>query len=191
MSKFKIGDEVKIISHVNMSPLKTGEICTIVDILTEHKSFPIIIKNEEGIADAFCEDELEIYKKDLVEEYSFAELMNNIKSGEVWTDNIYEITKDLNGIAIKRIDKVIQKDSEGNHLMYFWGDRKFTISRETYSFKEAFKEYENGIEIESYFGFKYRKIKDKDMVKNEDNIWRENDEGFSLGEIRHLWFVNK
>lgn len=144
----------------------------------------------------FNRERFEEFKEDKeVQEKTFREVSATIKKDEVWSDGIYEISKDEDGIKIKRLDKYVQEDKNKIPFMYFYDDKKFVLKRKQYSFEEAFKAYEEGKEIQSCFkNFKIKKLNNKphyiykhmsewDYVDNDDTL-------LSIEEIQGKWYIN-
>lgn len=124
-----------------------------------------------------------------VKERTFKEVIANIKEGEVWESEEKIIRKISGAIVIGFKDKE-NIDSE----MEFLDNVKYKLQRKEYTFEEAFKAYEEGKEIESCEGCKFKRC-DKDVVLiidfAGDKIKRSScEELFSIKEIRGKWYIN-
>lgn len=131
-----------------------------------------------------------------VKELTFKEVIANIREGEVWEC----VDKDI------RIEEIFINTMGNLHLQggcefsrnngtCIKLNAKFKLKRKEYTFEEAFKAYEEGKEIESVEGIKYRK-KDEESIYvtdydgnttldlNEDGI-------FSITEIKGEWYINE
>ena len=128
-----------------------------------------------------------------VKERTFKEVIANIKEGEVWENNKMNL-------VIKLIEgRIYIGDRYENEVVGFIGQYipltlKFELQRKKYSFEEAFKAYEEGKEIESCEGCKFKRC-DKDVVLiidfAGDKIKRSScEELFSIKEIRGKWYIN-
>lgn len=128
-----------------------------------------------------------------VKERTFKEVIANIKEGEVWENNKMNL-------VIKLIEgRIYIGDRYDNEVDGFIGQYipltlKFELQRKKYSFDEAFKAYEEGKEIESCEGCKFKRC-DKDVVLiidfAGDKIKRSSCEDlFSIKEIRGKWYIN-
>lgn len=77
-----------------------------------------------------------------MKELTFREVIANIKKGEVWEDDIFEV--DCTESEAIRI-----KDKHSGFIFSFHKEDSLQLKRKKYSFAEAFKAYEEGKEIES------------------------------------------
>lgn len=130
---------------------------------------------------------------DKMKELTFKEVIADIKEGEVWENNKMNL-------VIKLIEgRIYIGDRYDNEVDGFIGQYipltlKFELQRKKYSFEEAFKAYEEGKEIESCEGCKFKRC-DKDVVLiidfAGDKIKRGScEELFSIKEIRGKWYIN-
>lgn len=134
---------------------------------------------------------LEIIKWEIdkMKELTFKEVIANIKEGEVWESEEKIIQKISCAIVIGLKDK----ENIGSE-MGFLDNVKYKLQRKEYTFQEAFKAYEEGKEIESCEGCKFKRC-DKDVVLiidfAGDKIKRGScEELFSIKEIRGKWYIN-
>ena len=118
-------------------------------------------------------------------EKTFKEVIEDIKEKEIWENE--------NFILMLTCDKEIRiAHKEGFDscvAIYIDVNSKFKLKRELHTFAEAFKAYEEGKEIESLAsGYKYKQNK---MFSNGKwyNFY-DNNEIFSLKEIRCEWYIN-
>ena len=118
-------------------------------------------------------------------EKTFKEVIEDIKENEIWENE--------NFILMLTFDKKIiithKKVFDDCVSIYIDINSKFKLKREQYTFAEAFKAYEEGKEIESLTsGYKYKQNK---MFSNGHwyNFY-DNNEIFSLKEIRGKWYIN-
>lgn len=122
---------------------------------------------------------------------AYAEVISQIKEGEVWEGKHIKIIKK---------DKLIIQKTNGENFncigIYFNEDDTFVLKRSDSSvtFQAAFEAYENGKEIEDYTGTKYKKIDGVDNYKinYEDEFTKidEDDFRFNFEEIRNEWYIN-
>lgn len=139
----------------------------------------------------YKDKELEIIKWEIdkMKELTFKEVIANIKEGEVWESEEKIIQKISCAIVIGLKDK----ENIGSE-MGFLDNVKYKLQRKEYTFQEAFKAYEEGKEIESCEGCKFKRC-DKDVVLiidfAGDKIKRGScEELFSIKEIRGKWYIN-
>ncbi|MGG7215380.1 hypothetical protein ACQPUY_17515 [Clostridium nigeriense] len=193
MSKFKVGDKVRV-----REDLIAGEMYghqTFVKYMEKHKGriLKINFEDDRGYdlegADYYWTDEmLEEVKEDKMEK-TFREVIADIKEGEVWESSVYRITRNEKGISIIRKDGFVPDGQ-----MFFRDTNVYKLQRKEYTFEEAFKEYEEGKEIESE-SYKYKKCNGADCFKLITSIkdeWIECEDGFEihLDEIRGKWYIN-
>lgn len=120
-------------------------------------------------------------------EKTFREVIRDIKEGEVWEGERFDIVKKENSTIIKHtceFDRYYSIDDE----------EMFKLQRKQYTFQEVFKAYEEDKEIESICsGYKYKKENGEDKffstssdkwVKAYDNTL------FNMIEIRGMWYIN-
>ena len=127
-------------------------------------------------------------------EKTFREVIRDIKEGEVW-----ECTRKDARIKRVRLNGTVDEGL----LTFDYGEMitedksairsadKFKLKRKEYTFEEAFKAYEEGKEIESNIGMRFKKFHktDKYFVKATGE-WVVNLVGFELEEIRNKWYIN-
>ncbi|WP_250455947.1 hypothetical protein [Clostridium tertium] len=123
-----------------------------------------------------------------VKERTFKEVIANIKEGEVWESTIKTVSLINGAINIERKNKI------ETYYIYIKESELFKLQRKEYTFQEAFKAYEEGKEIESCEGCKFKRC-DKDVVLiidfAGDKIKRSScEELFSIKEIRGKWYIN-
>ena len=120
---------------------------------------------------------------------TFREVMTDIKEREVW------ICETLNRKIIKGDDGVIEirklnDKTFDNISALIFNDEIYELQRQQYSFKEAFKAYEEGKEVEScYSQYKYKKINGVDLYSKFENVLCDAD-SFGINEIRGKWYIN-
>lgn len=144
------------------------------------------IKGLEGLC--FKEQDFEIVKGDNMKK-TFREVITDIKEREVW------ICEKFNRKIIKGDDGVIEiralnDKTFDNISALIFNDEIYELQRQQYSFKEAFKAYEEGWEIEScYNQYKYKKINGIDLYSKTENDLYDAD-SFGINEIRGKWYIN-
>ncbi len=130
---------------------------------------------------------------------TFKEVIANIKEGEVWENcgedwNIKEISyskKEESGNSYDGIKIIFRKEID-NYT--FQDSSKFKLKRNKVSFKEAFKAYEEGKEIESCVSkWTYKIVEEMVKIDTNGNGTRTYDIGentFSTTEIKGEWYIN-
>lgn len=137
---------------------------------------------------SFKEQFFEIVKDDNMKK-TFREVITDIKEREVW------ICEKFNRKIIKGDDGVIEiralnDKTFDNISALIFNDEIYELQRQQYSFKEAFKAYEEGWEIEScYNQYKYKKINGIDLYSKTENDLYDVD-SFGINEIRGKWYIN-
>ncbi|MDB1935371.1 hypothetical protein PMY12_14945 [Clostridium tertium] len=182
MSKFKVGDKVV---KADGEKWVTGE--KYKKITSENSLLGYTVNRSFGYWE---EEELELYKEDKMEK-TFKEVIANIKEGEVWDDGFLKIQMKRGTISIGSLNEEPFKNIIGFVINPC---KKFKLQRKEYKFDEAFKAYEEGKEIESCEGCKFKRC-DKDVVLiidfAGDKIKRGScEELFSIKEIRGKWYIN-
>jgi len=124
-------------------------------------------------------------------EKTFREVIADIKEGEVWDNGYFKIELKGGSYCIGRTQDQVSKNIIG---FVIYTHVKFKLQRKEYTFQEAFKAYEEGKEIESCEGCKFKRC-DKDVVLiidfAGDKIKRSScEELFSIKEIRGKWYIN-
>lgn len=124
-------------------------------------------------------------------EKTFREVIADIKEGEVWDNGYFKIELKGGSYCIGRTQDQVSKNIIG---FVIYTHVKFKLQRKEYTFQEAFKAYEEGKEIESCEGCKFKRC-DKDVVLiidfAGDKIKRGScEELFSIKEIRGKWYIN-
>ena len=140
----------------------------------------------------FREKAFEIVREDnKMQEKTFREVIADIKEREVW------ICEKFNRKIIKSDDGVIEirklnDETFDNVSALIFNDEKYKLQRKEYTFKEAFKAYEEGKEIESCkTGYRYKKINGEDGFYSKfSGEWIEDDITFNCEEIRSSWYIN-
>lgn len=183
MSKFKVGDKVVKADGEKWTSGEKYKFITKINFWREE----YLLSNSIGWWD---EKELKLYEgvKEM-KELTFKEVIANIKEGEVWESDIKIIKCSNNGNISVR-----SKIDNNSQIMNFNKDNLYKLKREEYTFQEAFKAYEEGKEIESCEGCKFKRC-DKDVVLiidfAGDKIKRGScEELFSIKEIRGKWYIN-
>ena len=162
------------------------------EVLSEMGCYYQLKINDKGIRyHCYVKSRFEVIKEDKeMIEKTFREVIATIKEGEIWENEIYSISKDADGLSIKRLDKYIQKDIKDTPYMYLYDKKLFELQRKQYTFEEAFKAYEEGKEIEScYSQYKYKKEGGLDLYSKTENEWYVEDR-FEIDEIRGKWYIN-
>lgn len=127
-----------------------------------------------------------------MKELTFKEVIANIKEGEVWENPKNRIKR----IFINEIGNIHLEGNETFSINYSTcvkSDSLYTLQRKEYTFEEAFKAYEEGKEIESCAGMRYKKINSVDKYfSTHSNEWvkAHNDILFNMIEIRNEWYIN-
>lgn len=217
--KFKIGDKVRIrkdlivcsfyggISFVEGMKECMGNTYKILDIhgniiYLKGTKFMWTTEMLEEVNKGFSDDDIDFAKlvveeclkeKELREknkmEKTFREVIADIKEGEVWENDYKTIKCNSDGIQIFH-----KQRSRLTPSMIMFDKDKFKLQRKEYTFEEAFKAYEEGKEIQSCLGDRF--VKDRntiilaDKCGNIKNHFSEDDEIFSVYEIRNEWYIN-
>lgn len=183
MSKFKVGDKVVKADGEKWTSGEKYKFITKINFWREE----YLLSNSIGWWD---EKELKLYEgvKEM-KELTFKEVIANIKEGQIWESDIKIIKCSNNGNISVR-----SKIDNNSQIMNFNKDNLYKLKREEYTFQEAFKAYEEGKEIESCEGCKFKRC-DKDVVLiidfAGDKIKRSScEELFSIKEIRGKWYIN-
>lgn len=183
MSKFKVGDKVVKADGEKWTSGEKYKFITKINFWREE----YLLSNSIGWWD---EKELKLYEgvKEM-KELTFKEVIANIKEGQIWESDIKIIKCSINGNITVR-----SKIDNNSQIMNFNKDNLYKLKREEYTFQEAFKAYEEGKEIESCEGCKFKRC-DKDVVLiidfAGDKIKRSScEELFSIKEIRGKWYIN-
>lgn len=156
----------------------------VYDVLKEGGLGYLII-DDLNIRKYLRKDRFEIVKEENKMEKTFREVIADIKEGEVW-----ESENTLTQIYTRNDVLIIDfKEEVTTEIVKIPADAKFRLKRKEYSFNEAFKAYEEGKEIESRYKITYKKINGEDFVC-EGESWEENEESFTLSEIRCKWYIN-
>lgn len=204
MSKFKVGDKVKVVKITNKASedfYKVGFTGEVVGGYSNcETNCPVNFSEKTEYLKGFktsrttwyCEDDdLELIEnKGEVMSKTFKEVIADIKVGEVWVGdknwNIEYIKSGEDGIEIKFREEV-------DHYI-FCEAVDFTLQRKKVSFTEAFAAYEEGKEIEScYNKYKFRCLENGLNEFNYDNEWLgvwEVDQIFSINQVKGEWFIN-
>ena len=133
-----------------------------------------------------------------MKELTFKEVITNIKKGEVWKSIFKTVKLHENGdIEIKN------KDGDKVNSMLLSEGNLFTLQeRKEYTFEEAFKYFEKGMEIESCVDktrFKtghYCDVKViwcfnyQEEVRTYKDSYEDDATIFNLQQIRGKWYVN-
>lgn len=185
----KVGDKVVLSNGKNWS--KSQKYRTIKKVFKDGYLL-------EGDALKYGIEELKLYKENNMKELTFKEVITNIKKGEVWKSIFKTVKLHENGdIEIKNID------GDKVDSMLLSEDNLFTLQeRKEYTFEEAFKYFENGMEIESCIDKTRFKIGHRYAVKviwcfnyqEEVRSYKDSYEDdktiFNLQQIRGKWYVN-
>lgn len=125
-----------------------------------------------------------------VKELTFKEVIANIKEGEVWESGAKAIEMFKGRILIKRKNE----KKFDSYDICFSSHVKYRLKRKKYTSKEAFKAFEEGKEIESCEGWKFKKKGDKVIVTNHSGArFKESSANalFSLKEMEGDWYINE
>lgn len=130
-------------------------------------------------------------------ELTFEEVIANIKDGEVWectrkTARVKEIKKngELKNSLIVFNFRCLTEDTRAS----IQGTDTFKLKRKKYTIEEAFKAFEEGKEMESCDGWKFKKKGDKVIVTNHSGARFEESSAnalFSLKEMKGDWYINE
>lgn len=185
MSKFKVGDKV---IKANGERWITGEKYKKIELVNSLVGYKL-----NRCLGYWKEEELELYKEDsIMQEKTFKEVIADIKEGQVWDDGFIKIEMISGTISIGSLN---EKPFKNIIAFVINPCRKFKLKRKEYTFEEAFKAYEEGKEIESCEGCKFKKInEDNLLIINfaKCNIERcESENIFSIKEIRGKWYINE
>lgn len=172
------------------------------DELTTGKEYEVLAEigcyyqlkiNDKGQGyQCYIKSRFEIVREDnKMQEKTFREVIADIKEREVW------ICEKFNRKIIKSDDGVIEirklnDETFDNVSALIFNDEKYKLQRKEYTFKEAFKAYEEGKEIESCkTGYRYKKINGEDGFYSKfSGEWIEDDITFNCEEIRSSWYIN-
>lgn len=183
--------KVRCIDNMN-GVLKLGKVYEVKDIVDNGKYYKI--EHSPNIECRVKADRFEEVKENNnMKEITFKEVIASIKDGESYRA-IYEkglgnrptITRNQNRIEI---DFPLKTD-----CYLFTIDMLFELVRKTYTFEEAFKAFEEGKEIESCEGWKFKKKGDKVIVINHSGARFEESSTnalFSLKEMEGDWYINE
>lgn len=120
-----------------------------------------------------------------MKELTFKEVIANIKEGEVWENENFDISLYKGEVSIRF------ETTESACGIYIKEKDKFKLRRKEYTFEEAFKAYEEGKEIESC-QYRYKKIDNRDyFYSNLSKEWQGDSIDFNLNEIRNKWYINE
>lgn len=121
---------------------------------------------------------------------TFKEVIANIKEGEVWESNTSYIKKEKDSIDI-------WNNKPSKTVKSILDNTLFTLQRKQYTFEEAFKSFEDGKEIESEYGTKYKFDKtsfEVSMIETQNGdakyIYSFEDVLFRCDEIKGKWYIN-
>lgn len=179
--------KVRCIDNFGCRKLTLGKIYTVINEKEEYYK----VKNDAGIELLHYKNRFEIVKEENKMEKTFREVIATIKEGEIWENEIYSISKDADGLSIKRLDKYIQKDIKDTPYMYLYDKTLFELQRKQYSFDEAFKAYEEGKEIESCEnGYKYLQNTFTYPGNEQWLCFRNSEQMFTTDAIRGKWYIN-
>lgn len=183
MSKFKVGDKV---IKSNGKRWTTGEKYKKIELVDSLVGYKL-----NRCLGYWKEKELKLFEEECEVEKTFKEVIANIKEGEVWDDGFLKIQMKRGTISIGSLNEEPFKNIIGFVINPC---KKFKLQRKEYKFDEAFKAYEEGKEIESCEGCKFKRC-DKDVVLiidfAGDKIKRSScEELFSIKEIRGKWYIN-
>ncbi|MGL6184728.1 MAG: hypothetical protein ACRC1T_05050 [Clostridium chrysemydis] len=207
----KVGDKVKI-----REDLIVGEkygVFTFSELMSNFKGKETIIEGITHKNDKIYENyDLNIdnrnfcWTKEMLEkveeednhmkELTFKEVIANIKEDEVW-----EATIKKNGNYVKKIwMKYNDLRIENNEPRAIWcldEEIRYKLQRPQYTFQEAFKSFEEGKEIESTSGTKYKYDKTsfevsiiESQCENRATIYCFEDTLFRCDEIQGKWYIN-
>ncbi|MGG7144919.1 hypothetical protein ACQPVP_15870 [Clostridium nigeriense] len=121
----------------------------------------------------YAKHRFEEVKEENKMEKSFREVIADIKPGEVWKLNQFEIK------CHKTTGTIVIRSTATGKVFGFEKKDRFKLQRKEYTFAEAFKAYEEGKGIESCKGIYYKK-----------DYETEYDESISMDEIRGKWYIN-
>lgn len=186
----KVGDKVKVREDlgnienrqvgINEEMIEfQGKVVTIFSIADWNG---VVYEIEEDEQDWYWTEEMfekiEEKENSNMKELTFREVIANIKEGEVWESEMFEIYLD------NKTSELILKDKIGCFNCREIGIKKekkfFKLKRPQYTFQEAFKAFEEGKEIESC---------------ESGDIYNATEEGVKNGifygyEIQGKWYIN-
>lgn len=190
--KFKVGDKVRVVAKNGADcEFKIGTIGTVTYINNPERTYPINVEDENGLEEVFKEEELELYLEDNIKtKKTFREIIANIKENEVWENKDARVKRiyinDYGNLTFEGENYTFSM----NYSTCIGLDDVYELKIIGCPFEKAFREYEQGKVIGSNYGYRYKKIGDKDYVYDKDlNQWVENEESFTITEIREEWFV--
>ena len=179
--------KVRCIDNFGCRKLTLGKIYTVINEKKEYYK----VENDAGIELPHYKNRFEIVKEENKMEKTFREVIATIKEGEIWGNEIYSISKDADGLSIKRLDKYIQKDIKDTPYMYLYDKTLFELQKKQYTFEEAFKAYEEGKEIESCEnGYKYLQNTFTYPGNEQWLCFRDSEQMFTTDTIRGKWYIN-
>ena len=121
---------------------------------------------------------------------TFRELIvDGLKPGEIWENKDQKVSR----IYLNEYGN-LQLEGEDNSFAQNYStciglEAIYELQRKEYTFAEAFKSYEEGIEVESKItGFKYKKVDGKDLA--EVSYGWDDFDYLEICEIRGSWYIN-
>ena len=185
--KFKVGDKVRVVKNTTedeFDDVRIGDVGIVVDVF-QSGEFQVFLKIGEHDEYGFKEEELELIKEGSEDErLTFDEVMSYRQPNQTWIGENYIIHTD-------RHNDITIESKYGNQLgsfLFIQSDLKYKLQAEKSDFIEAFKSYEEGRVVVSEYGFMYKKENNRDLV-NEDGNWIDNEESFTIEEIRGCWYI--
>lgn len=127
-------------------------------------------------------------------ELTFREVIANIKDGEVWENKDKRVSK----IYINNLGN-LQLEGEDNSFCCNYStcigfDDKYKLQRKKYTFEEAFKALAEGKKVENCLGDIFKKDKNTIIFADNNgmikNFFSEDDDIFSIYDIRNEWYIN-
>ena len=144
-------------------------------------------KRDKVVIDWCLEEDIEKIKP----QKTFRELMKDgINKDEIWENKDSRVKRiyinDYGNLTFEGEDYTFSM----NYSTCIGLDDVYELKIIGCPFEKAFREYEQGKVIGSNYGYRYKKIGDRDYVYDKDlGQWIENEESFAINEIREEWFV--
>lgn len=175
--KFKVGNGVRLAEENEYKAISVND------------GGLVVKDNHDGKYYKISSDGMKEIKKDNGIYKTFAEVIKDIKIGEVWILRDFKIEKSEAGIFITFGEQL------GIFGIYFEDDEKFTLQRKGISFNDAFVKFWEGVKIESYNGntFEYNPITTQvTLGNNKSNLTKVVtllDNIFSPIELENQWYI--
>lgn len=166
------------------------------ELIKEDKEHYIIL-DDKNVKTGYFKDRFEVVKeKNMVKKEIFKgwELIRMCEEGKIENGTTLQ---DLDGEYYTVFDGIVvdgekeEFDSNYETTSSFFVRNSFRIIKKKCTFREAYKFYEEGKEIESYDGSRFKKIDDEDHTWfNGKWLNFNNGISFSIKQIRNKWYIN-